>query len=152
MDYRKMVKMSNESNGRVYKRLEMIREDIKILSEAWESIIERLAWERGEDGALPPVEDLRMSVRLCHNIARDMAAIEKMITDNARAAGLPFTPSPGMPCPETLCIPEGSEGLWRVLEVLTSQRTSLEDHADAITMLRNAISIVNKNEKTLAET
>ena len=78
--------MSNESNGRVYKRLEMIREDIKILSEAWESIIERLVWERGEEGALPPVEDLRMSVRLCHNIARDMAAIEKMITDNARAA------------------------------------------------------------------
>jgi len=105
-----MAKMSNESNGRVYKRLEMIREDIKILSEAWESIIERLAWERGEEGALPPVEDLRMSVRLCHNIARDMAAIEKMITDNARAAGLPFTPSPGMPCPETLWHPRGFGG------------------------------------------
>jgi len=91
-----MAKMTRNYE-RMDKRVEMVREDIKVLSDAWEHIIVRLVAEPGEEGR-PPVEDLRVSARLAHAIAKDMAWIEKKITDIARAEGYTFTPSPGMPC------------------------------------------------------
>jgi len=92
-------------------------------------------WQINGEG-LPPIQDLRQTVRALQGLTVRVAEIEEDTTNRARAEGESWTPSPGIPFqPGVEILP----AMQLALEVLTSQRTSLEEQANAITGLRRAM-------------